>query len=248
MHTFFVKYAKNFDIGDNVKIEDKDDCFHIARSLRMAVGEMIGLSDGDERYTARLVSIHDGECLCEICERLGRGGEPPYRVDVFQALVKGDKLETVIQKSVELGAERIIPFVSEFCTVKPKDEKSEWRKSERRSAIAKEAAKQCGRTVLPDTADTVSFAQMLTMLGEYDVAIFCCEFEKERTLGEFIRETNMREKRISVIVGSEGGFSREESDKIKAAGAVSVSLGERILRAESASLYVLSALSAAYEL
>ena len=121
MPIFFVK---NDDIDKNqgkVRIRG-DDAYHIARSLRMAVGEGLTVSDGESKYSCTLESIRDSECVAGIDACLGRTGEPPYSAVVFQALPKGDKLETVIQKSVECGAHSVIPFVSEFCTVKVKDE------------------------------------------------------------------------------------------------------------------------------
>ncbi len=248
MHTFFVKYAKTLNVGEAVSIEDKDDCFHIARSLRMAIGEHLKLSDGECQYIACLTSIRDDRCEAVVEEVLGKHGEAPYSVTVYQALPKGDKLETVIQKSTELGAVAIIPFVSEYCTARPKDEKNEERKTERRRAIAREAAKQCGRTSVPHVWPTVSFDGMLSEIKKADAALFACELEKSRTLRSVLEETSLKEKSIALIVGSEGGFSEAEAESIRQAGAISVTLGERILRAESASLYVLSALSCYLEL
>ncbi len=248
MHTFFVKYDKKPNIGDIFRIDDRDECFHIGRSLRMAVGEKLKVSDGECQYICTLISIHDELCEARIDGSLGRVGEPPYKAKIYQGLPKGDKLELIIQKSTELGASEIIPFVSEFCTAKPKDAKSEEKKTVRRQTIAKEAAKQCGRTAVPKVSETLMFDGMLSEIRTADLALFCCEFESAKTLREFAKEISFFGKTVAVIIGSEGGFSQKESEQIRAAGGISLSLGERILRAESASMYVLSALSYLYEL
>lgn len=248
MHTFFVKSAENFAPGDTVVLNDADDCFHIARSLRMAVGEKIKVSDGQSQYVCVLTSIHDKECRASVCELLGNIGEPPYHVRVFQGLPKGDKLETVIQKSTELGACEIIPFASEFCTVKAKDAASEDKKRQRRQLIAKEAAKQCGRTIVPQVLTTLTFNEMLSEASRSDIVLFCYESETQTTLKKVLSDIDMRGKNISVIVGSEGGFSEAEASRIVERGAHCISLGTRILRTESAALYVLSVLSCALEL
>lgn len=248
MHTFFVNSAQKNQPGDVILLSDPDDCFHIARSLRMAVGERIRVSDGECQYVCTLTSIHDKECMAEVCEVSGKLGEPPYSVTVYQGLPKGDKLETVIQKSTELGACGIVPFYSDFCTVKPKDAAAEAKKRLRRQAIAKEAAKQCGRTVVPVVGEVISFAALQNAVKEADVAVFCYESEEKGTLGELLAKTDLAGKRIAVIVGSEGGFSEREATALCDCGAVCVSLGSRILRTETAALYVLSALSCRYEL
>lgn len=248
MHTFFVNSAQKNRVGDVIMLNDPDDCFHIARSLRMAVGEKIKVSDGECQYIGTLTSIHDKACEVTVCEELGRLGEPPYRITVYQGLPKGDKLETVIQKSTELGACGIVPFYSEFCTVKPKDAASEAKKRVRRQAIAKEAAKQCGRTELPVVGEVISFNALKDAVREADVAVFCYESEEKGTLKKLFESFDPTDKKIAVIVGSEGGFSEKEALALCECGAVCVSLGSRILRTETAALYVLSAFSCEFEL
>lgn len=229
-----------------------DDAYHIARSLRMAVGDGITVSDGECKYDCTLRSVRDAECVASIERVIGRTGEPPYFVEVFQALPKGDKLDVVIQKSVECGACSIVPFASEFCTVKAKDASSEQKKLLRRSRIAYEAAKQCQRTVVPKVHATVTFDELLHEIKRSEVVLFCYENEKEHTLGEVLRSLRERDGvamglRIAVIIGSEGGFSEREAEALTREGAIPVSLGQRILRCESAGMFVLSALSCMLE-
>ena len=247
MPIFFVK---NDDVDKNsglVRICG-DDAFHIARSLRMAVGDRVTVSDGECKYDCKFSSIHDGECLADIVSVLGQTGEPPYFAEIYQAMPKGDKLETVIQKSVECGACAIYPFTSEFCTVKVKDQASEQKKLARRNKIAYEAAKQCRRTAVPEVGEVLSFSAMIEAVKKCDIVLFCYENEGDNSLSRVLSSFDAKGKRIAVVVGSEGGFSVKEAQLLKEAGAVSVSLGQRILRCESAGMFVLSALSCFFEL
>ena len=224
-----------------------DDAYHIARSLRMAVGDEITVSDGEgEEYLCELMKIRDEECECRVIKKSAAESELPVAVTLFMAYPKGDKLETVIQKAVELGARVIVPFESSRCIKKPKAEKAE-KQLQRLSKIAAEAAKQSGRAILPEVSPALSFKEMLAKVKEYDKAIFCYESEREVSLGKILDDTGKGEK-IAVIVGSEGGFSPEEAELAVNAGCISVSLGKRILRCETAPLFVLSAIGYHFEL
>ncbi len=247
MPIFFVK-SDNIDKNSASAVIIGDDAFHIARSLRMAVGDGVVISDGSTKYSCKLTSIHDDECRLLLEADLGATGEPPYKVSIYQALPKGDKLETVIQKSVECGASGIFPFTSEFCTVKMKDASSEDKKTVRRCRIAQEAAKQCGRTLVPTVSGTLTFSEVIRAIPEYDTVLFCYENEKDASLGDFFSRNDLSGKNVAVIIGSEGGFSAKEAEAIISAGAVSVSLGKRILRCESAAAFVLAAMSCYFEL
>lgn len=221
-----------------------DDAHHIARSLRMAVGDALTLCDaaGNE-YEGEILSFEDDRAVwAKILCRRETQNEPPYRIRLFQALPKGDKLDFVIQKAVECGASEIIPFESEYCVARMKSD-SEDRKTQRRQKIAQEAAKQCGRGVLPQVGRTVSFSDMLRMASESEICLFCYEASDSEPLGRVLRRQCAafpEKSRISVIVGSEGGFSRAEAQAAEKAGMNLVGLGRRILRTETASLFVLS--------
>ena len=244
MPRFFVDKAS---ISDNL-IEIKDqDAFHIARSLRMAVGDEIIATDGEgTEYSARLTKIRDEICECEILEKKESLSESPVEITLYMAYPKSDKLETVVQKAVELGAYKIIPFESSRCIKRPKAEKQD-KQTARLERIAEEAAKQCGRARLPKVSVGISYKEMLSELKEYSLALFCYEAEDELSLKDVLGELKAGD-RIAVIVGSEGGFSPEEAAMAKTAGARSISLGKRILRCETAPLFVLSAISYHFEL
>ncbi len=244
MARFFVDKEK---ITENTIIIDGADAHHIARSLRMAEGDEAIVCDGEgAEYRTRLIRIRDEECLCEIIEELDSGAEPPVKITLCMAYPKGDKLEVVIQKAVELGVDRIIPFESSRCIKRPKAEKAE-KQTARLSRIAEEAAKQCGRARIPTVTQPMSYSQMLGEATKSDLALFCYENEEGLTVKDIISGRE-RPDSIAVIVGSEGGFSPDEAEEAKAVGCVSVSLGNRILRCETAPSFVLSALSYEYEL
>ena len=244
MPRFFVP-TENFD-GESVKITGSD-AFHIARSLRMAVGDEITVCDMQSReHTCRLEKIRDDECVCSIVSTNEGNTESPAEITLFMGYPKGDKLEFIVQKAVELGASRIVPFESSRCIKRPKAEKVE-KQTARLSRIAEEAAKQCGRAKLPTVEAPISFNEALSRAKEDALALFCYEGDGTRSLKECLADAGSY-KKISVLVGPEGGFSMEEAEAAKNKGLLSANLGPRILRCETAPIYALSAISYAIEL
>lgn len=244
MPRFFVNKD---NVSDGVIEIAGQDAFHIARSLRMAVGDEITVSDGEgTEYTAVLTKIRDEVCLAEITSQSEATTELPVSVTLFMAYPKGDKLETVIQKAVELGADRIVPFESSRCIKRPKAEKAD-KLLGRLGRIAEEAAKQCGRSKLPTVTSPVSYKEMLIIAKELDTTLLCYEDEKQLSIKNVLDGIKEGSK-VGVIVGSEGGFSPEEAALATENGAVSVSLGKRILRCETAPLFALSCIAYRFEL
>ncbi len=245
MPRFFVK-QEQIDEEKNVICLRGEDAHHAARSLRMAVGDRVTVCDmqGNE-YDCDIVAFdEDREVRLTICQCKEATNEPLCRIRLFQALPKGDKLDTIIQKAVECGVLEVIPFESERCVVRMKPE-AEARKTERRQRIAAEAAKQCGRSVIPRVYPTVSFSDMLDLASESELSLFCYEGEGTLPLGQVLREhklTQAKKASVSVIIGSEGGFSSDEAKRAAGMGMRSVGLGKRILRTETASGFVLSCL------
>lgn len=224
-----------------------DDAFHIARSLRMAVGDKVTVADtAGYEYSCILRKIRDDACECEIVEKSLGKTESPIDVTLFMGYPKGDKLEIVIQKAVELGAGRIVPFESSRCVKRPRADKAE-KQGARLSRIAEEAAKQCGRARLTEVSAPISFSSMLHEAKKAELALFCYEGDGTRSIKEVLSE-NPQVKSVAVIVGCEGGFSWEEARQAKESGLISVNLGPRILRCETAPLYALAVLSYSYEL
>ncbi len=235
-------------IGEKEILIEGDDAYHIARALRMAVGDIITVADGRmNEYLCRLTHIRDSECLCEIVERRRAASEPPHHITLYMAYPKGDKMETVTQKAVELGASHIVPFESERCIKRPSGDKTD-RIATRLSRIAHEASKQCGRAVLPVVEKIQSFSEMLTLSKKHSLTLFCYEGEGATSLKKVLGQYGSEAIDIGIIIGSEGGFSLKEAELIIKNGAKCVNLGPRILRCETAPDYVLSALSFFYEL
>lgn len=244
MPRFFVDPAA---ICDGEITVSGDDARHIARSLRMAVGDEVTVCDGGgTEYLCRLSKIRDEECTADIISSEKSRAEAAHRITLYMAYPKGDKLETVVQKSVELGAHRIVPFESERCIKRPTPEKAE-KQTARLQRIADEAAKQCGRGILPTVGTPVSFSAMLSMIKNHTLTLFCYEKESATTI-RFAIENATDTADIAVIIGAEGGFSEREAAAIVGEGAKCVTLGPRILRCETAPDYALSVISCFLEL
>lgn len=232
-----------------------DDAHHISRSLRMAAGEKITVCDMQKReYECLLSEFLPDRVIADVISERQSDTEPPFFAHLYQALPKGDKLDTVIQKSVECGVGAITTFMSERCIAKEKGD--EENKIRRRNKISLEAAKQSGRGLVPEIGATVSFDRALAEASEADIKLFCYEGDDTRSLRELLSEEKAKFEAegashipsVSIIIGSEGGFSLSEVEKAKNAGFIPVGLGKRILRTETAPLFVLSCLCYEFEL
>jgi len=204
--------------------------------LRHKVGDMIQVND----KMCEIVEIEKDEIICEVVGDAEVRGVPDTKVTLFQALLKADKMEFVIQKAVELGVSSVVPFVSKNVVVKL-EAKDRVKKVERWSKISVEASKQCGRSDVVPVSEVLSFEGMLERFSEFDLVLFAYENEREALKATLRSETG---KNIAIVIGAEGGFDEAEAQRIVASGenVKSVSLGERILRAETASLFLLSVL------
>jgi 16S rRNA (uracil1498-N3)-methyltransferase len=242
MPRFFVS-AEQID-GDKIYIVG-DDAFHISRALRMAAGESITVCDeGGVEYDCILEEFLPDRVGARITASKNSETEPPFKAYIYQGLPKGDKLETVIQKSVECGACSIITFESEFCIAKAKPD-GEKNKLERRNRIAAEAAKQSGRSILPRVGATVGFDRMLDEAAKADICLFCYEAEGTLSIGKQLKSALQNIDGIptvAIIVGPEGGFSKGEYEKARDRGFLMCGLGKRILRTETAATFALSCL------
>ena len=240
-----------FFIDPSQRVEDKitilpPDAHHIARSLRMAVGDKITVSDDTGRdFECELVEIRDEYAISQILSEAKSESEPPLDITLFMAYPKSDKLELIIQKAVELGVSAIVPFESSRCIKRPKEDREEKQRA-RYQRIALEAAKQCGRSKIPRIEKTISFFAALDAAKASDLSLFCYEGG-----GESLRELLTAAggiKSVSVMIGSEGGFSPEEAELARAKNMSFTTLGRRILRCETAPIFVLSAISCLFEL
>ena len=249
MPRFFIRANQ---IEDGVVTLLDDDAHHISRSLRMAAGECITVCDMQKNeYECELTDFLPDRVLAKILTSRASDTEPPYYAHLYQALPKGDKLDSVIQKAVECGASEITTFESERCIVRAKGE-NESKKVERRQRIALEAAKQSGRGIVPAVNPTISFPEMCRRAAEADIALFCYEGDGTEPLPVAIRKAvakiDKKNPTIALIIGSEGGFSLAEAEKICSMGILPVGLGKRILRTETASSFALACLVYALEM
>lgn len=247
MPRFFVSTAAADKARGTIEIVG-EDALHITRSLRMRPGEKLTVCDdcGIE-YETEICEISGAEnVLLSILSSKSSENEPPYKCTVYQSLVKGDRFDTVLQKSTELGATEIVPVMSSRCMVKL-DKEDFLKKVERWQKIVSEAAKQCGRAVIPVVREPVSFSEAVMRASECELPLFCYEGEGTRPISEWIDSVSSPAT-VSVMVGPEGGYSVEEAEEANNGGMKPTGLGKRILRTETAPLYVLSCLSLSYEL
>ena len=216
MPRFFINKEK---ISEASLFIDGDDARHIARSLRMAVGDEVTVCDGEgNEFLCSLTRIRDERCDLDIKESRRCEAEPLSKISLYMAYPKGDKLELVVQKAVELGVSEIIPFESSRCIKKPKAEKAQ-EKNARLCRIAEEAAKQCGRGILPKVALPLSFGEAMKRASEATLTLFCYEGNGTKSLKSILSEQDTVPESIAVIVGSEGGFSLDEAEEAKSLGA-----------------------------
>jgi 16S rRNA (uracil1498-N3)-methyltransferase len=213
----------------------------------MQIGDAFLVSCDGVSNLCRLERIESDTVVAEIVEEGYQSTELPVQLYLFQGLPKGDKMEYIVQKSVELGVFGILPVSSSRCVVKL-DDKSASKKTVRWQKIAHEAAGQCGRGIIPEILPPTSFDKALEMAKDADLKLFCYEGNPVRPLSDILRSTEGVPKSVFVLIGSEGGFSVEEAQKAKARGFEIAGLGPRILRTETAPLCVLSVLSAFCEL
>ena len=225
---------KRFFINEQLNINSKFvidgiEHNHIKNVMRMNVGDEIILVCGDEYdYFAKIISMSKGETGVFVSDKQLNEHNPVCDLTVFQALVKSDNMSLIVQKLTELGVKNFVPFESEFITSKDK-----FGKVHKLQEISNQSIKQCKRSIPMRVCDTLTFDKMVDSLKIYDLVIFANECEKTENLSNI----NISSKdKVAVIIGSEGGFSSYEIEKLATCGAKSVSLGRRILRAETASI------------
>ncbi|MUT66656.1 16S rRNA (uracil(1498)-N(3))-methyltransferase [Paenibacillus sp. NEAU-GSW1] len=251
MQRYFVS-AEQFEGRDSVRLTE-DDAFHAVRVMRMKEGEKFIVSDGASRVAlAAVEEASAAEVRARIVEELPMESEPAWSVTIAQSLPKGDKMELVIQKGTEIGAYRFAPFQSERMIVQY-DGKKEAKRLERWGKIAKEAAEQAHRCIVPQVEAVRSWRELTDSISDFDLALFCYEREGDGAKGKGVKDALLEWKRscggelpdspkLLLIVGPEGGFTEAEAKGAEAAGAIVVGLGKRILRTETAGIVGLTCL------
>ncbi|HEY5556658.1 RsmE family RNA methyltransferase [Acetobacterium sp.] len=245
MHRFFVNPNQ---INDRVINIDGEDFKHITKVLRLKKGEIIEVCDGmGLDFRVVLEAPGDGTIAGRITETsLSKGETTDMCITLFQGLPKGSKMEVIIQKSVELGVNRIVPFQSKRSVSQIKEKKD--KKIERWQRIAYEAAKQSKRGIIPVIGELSELKDILQDAKHFDLLLLAYEDEKKQSLKEVLTglcqgQEIRKPLDIGVIIGPEGGFDPTEVSMCQLAGVKSVSLGNRILRTETAGMVVLSQLN-----
>lgn len=244
MYQFFVN-PEQINRNDNTVIITGSDVNHIKNVLRMRIGEELSVSNGQDgcEYRCGIEAFEEHCVRCKLYFIKEEGTELPVEVTLFQALPKGDKMELIIQKAVELGVSRIVPVASKRCVVKL-DEKKAAAKVSRWQSIAEAAAKQSKRDKIPAVESVTRFADAVETAAGMDVRLIPYELagDMECTMvrtREILGGITPGQK-VAVFIGPEGGFEETEVALAQEKGILPITLGRRILRTETAGMTVLA--------
>lgn len=236
--------------GDRVTIRD-EDAKHISKVMRMQVGDNIICCDNNGRASVcEIIDLGAGTVEVQVIQDVEMHAEMPVKVTIAQGLPKSDKLEFIVQKGTELGASIFFPFSADRSVAKWDDKKAV-KKRERLEKIAKEAAEQSHRNKIPEVLTPGTFSDLLKLAQQYKIKIVAFEEEaKQQELTRFASALNTGTEGDSIlcVIGPEGGLSEQEATCLKEHGFQLCGLGPRILRTETAPLYMLSAISYHFEL
>ena len=245
MYQFFIEPS---GVQDGRIVITGSDVNHIKNVLRMHVGEKIAAVDesGERKWICEIGELRENSVRCDIVSVEDGDTELPAKIFLFQGLPKGDKMELILQKAVELGCFEIIPVVCRRCVVKL-EEKKQKSKVQRWQSISEAAAKQSGRRIIPCVHEVMRYSQALSYAADMDIRLIPYEraegmAETKKLLGEL-----KPGQKIAVFIGPEGGFEEAEIEEAKNAGVIPVTLGRRILRTETAAITALSWLMYALE-
>ena len=240
MYHFFVKPE---NIGEKEIRIVGEDVKHMKNVLRMKPGEVIRLCTGldNKDYRCEIESLHDDEVIAKIMWIETEGTELDSRIWLFQSLPKSDKMETIVQKAVELGVYTIVPVVSRRSIVRLEGSKAENR-IRRWNAISESAARQSKRMIIPQVRQIVSFHEAVRMASPLDVLLIPYERADDMDHTRRVIGSIKPGQSVGIFIGPEGGFDEKEVDEAAAAGAECITLGRRILRTETAGMTVLSIL------
>ncbi|MBY6035432.1 16S rRNA (uracil(1498)-N(3))-methyltransferase [Fictibacillus nanhaiensis] len=236
--------------NDRVYLKD-EDAKHISKVMRMQAGDNIICCDNKGRTSlCEIIDLGGNMIEARIIEEMETTSEMPVQITIAQGLPKADKLEYIVQKGTELGAKAFFPFAAERSVVKWDDKKA-GKKKERLQKIAKEAAEQSHRSMIPEILNPGSFLDLLNYAQQFKIKIVAYEeAAKQAEYSRFSSTLNKIEHGDSIlcVIGPEGGISEKEAEQLMHHGFELCGLGPRILRAETAPLYILSAISYHFEL
>lgn len=238
MHHFFVSPQQVKE--EQVWIQGTD-VNHMKNVLRMRTGEQVQISDETKTYLCEIQSIETEQILLKILEEQSVNTELPSRIYLFQGLPKSDKMEWIIQKTVELGVHEIIPVVTKRAVVKL-DEKKAAKKVERWNTIAEGGAKQSGRIRVPQVKAVMSYREALEYAASLDVVLVPYELAEGMNATRKVISDIQPGQSVGIFIGPEGGFEESEIDQAMEQGAKIITLGKRILRTETAGMTTLAIL------
>ena len=230
MKTFFVDKID----GNLIKLQS-DEHNHLKNVLRLNVNDQVKVVCGDEfNYYCKVCEINKKDSVLKVEKKELNTANPKVNLTCYMALIKNDNLTLVVQKLTELGCSNFVPFESAYTVNKDKG-----TKTEKLITVTKQSLKQCGRSIPMNISETKNILKLDNMLKAHDLIIFANETEKSSNLNTVLAK-NSNAKNIAIIVGCEGGFTQEEIKYLLAHGAKSISLGNRILRAETAAIMLTS--------
>ncbi|MBQ9985011.1 MAG: 16S rRNA (uracil(1498)-N(3))-methyltransferase [Oscillospiraceae bacterium] len=229
--------------GTKVYIQG-EDVKHISKVLRLRAGDLITVCDKQKTdYECEVAELSSDRVVCEIIDKHPNRAEAEIDIVLYQGMPKSDKMDYIVQKCVELGAVKIVPVITKRAVSRPSDGE---KKVVRWQKIAAEAAKQCGRGIIPEIGDIISFDEaVLCMQNDADALnLMPYECEGDKKLRDILVACG--KKRVNIFIGPEGGFDDMEAAVARNKGIATVTLGPRILRTETAPLAVITAVM--YEL
>lgn len=231
---FFVKPE---DVSDNELKIYGEELYHATKVIRLKVGFLFTATAGDGTdYNCKVLKITEDFLSAEILSKEINESETKCSITLFQAVLKNNKLDDVVQKAVELGAVSVVPFFSEYT----KFTTAENCKLSRLNKISVEASKQCGRSKVLEISKPLTFEEMLERISHFDRVFF---FYEEQIGNSLFESVNKTDKNIAIIIGSEGGFSEGEAEILKNLNTVVIGLGKRVLRADTAAVSALTLVS-----
>ncbi|MEF9945775.1 MAG: 16S rRNA (uracil(1498)-N(3))-methyltransferase [Lachnospiraceae bacterium] len=239
MQHFFVAPKQ---VGEEYILIEGTDVNHVKNVLRMHPGEKLRVSDGDNQsYLGEIQELGETQIVVRILEKEQADTELLSKLYLFQGLPKGDKMELIVQKAVELGAYEIIPVETRRAVVKP-DAKKAVKKVERWNAISESAAKQAGRSRIPQVTAVMTYQEALSYAQQVDVILLPYELEEGMAKTKEVIGQISDGQSVGIFIGPEGGFEKEEVAQALSKGAKVITLGKRILRTETAGITTLSIL------
>lgn len=239
MPRFFVRSE---NIEQQKIMIDGPDVNHIRNVLRMKAGDELTVSDGSGTdYFCRIAGLEKDRVMLDIVGSWKSYSELPVKLYLFQGLPKADKMDLIVQKAVELGAFEIVPVRTARAIVKLDGSRAE-KKISRWNSISESAAKQAGRAVIPQVHEIVDFDEAVDMCRQLDAFVMPYEKDEGMEHSRKVIRSLHGVRSAGIFIGPEGGFAQEEVQKAMGAGARTISLGNRILRTETAGMTVLSIL------